>query len=136
MLLNVDKNSKNVSLKKIRNNELLYLMSCSSSLPGADRTICNVLIDEMKNIIHVYDDLRHCSTSIFTELDKTLIIELMSLLGVEYARYRIVLYYAPILKKPFIREYDLSNEMLITVDVKYISELFYNMALNNEKLKN
>ncbi|HDB2842834.1 TPA: hypothetical protein O6J41_002445 [Staphylococcus aureus] len=135
MLLNVDKNSKNVSLKKIRNNELLYIMSCSSSLPGADRTICNVLIDEMKNIIHVYDDLRHRSTSIFTELDQTLIIELMSLLGVEYGRYRIVLYYAPILKKPFIREYELKSEKLITVNTEDLNELFYRKVLNNESLE-
>ncbi|NGC23389.1 hypothetical protein G0X78_13750 [Staphylococcus aureus] len=135
MLLNVDKNSKNVSLKKIRNNELLYLMSCSSSLPGADRTICNVLIDEMKNIIHVYDDLRHCSTSIFKELDQTLIIELMSLLGVEYGRYRIVLYYAPILKNPFIREYELKSEKLISINTEDLNELFYRKALNNESLE-
>ncbi|HBE8111006.1 hypothetical protein [Staphylococcus aureus] len=136
MLLNIDKNSKNVSLNKIRNNELLYLMSCSSSLPGGDRTICNVLIDENEKIIHVYDDLRHCSTSIFKELNQTLIVELMSLLGVEYGQYRIILYYAPIQKNPFIREYDILNEKLITVDIKDINELFYNMALNNEKLKN
>ncbi|MFV5769783.1 hypothetical protein [Mammaliicoccus sciuri] len=135
MLFDIDENSKNITLKTIGNNELLYLMSCSSSLPGADRTVCNVLIDEDKNIMHVYDDLRHGSTSIFKELNQSLIVELMSLLGLEYGQYRIILYYAPILENPFIREYDLLNEKLITVNTDDQNELFYNMALNNEKLK-
>ncbi|HDZ8817144.1 hypothetical protein GZ159_09525 [Staphylococcus aureus] len=110
-------------------------MNCNSSLPGSNKTICNVFVDDNNNVLHVYDDLKHCSTSIFKELDKNLIVELTSLLGVEYGKYRIILYYSPIIKKPLIREYDLSIGQLVSVNKKDLNETFYKMAFNNEELK-
>ncbi|HFE4994841.1 TPA: hypothetical protein ACF89A_002685 [Staphylococcus aureus] len=110
-------------------------MSCNSSLPGSNKTICNVFVGDKKNVLHVYDDLNHCSTSIFKELDKNLIVELTSLLGVEYGRYRVILYYAPIIKKPLVREYDLAIEQLVSVSTKDLNKTIYKMAFNNEKLK-
>lgn len=127
--------NKHVSLKKVNGFETLYLMGCDCSLPGAYKTICNVLIDREKNIIHIYDDLNHQSTSIFKEIDKYLVIELMSLLGIEYNLFKVIVYYAPIIKHPFIREFELSSQKLVSATEEDINSLFYEMAYRNEEIK-
>ncbi|WP_445265462.1 hypothetical protein [Staphylococcus aureus] len=62
-------------LEEYRN---MYIMEIDSRLTKSSKTICNVFVDESKKLIHIYDDLKHNSTSIVTEMDRDLAVLLQS----------------------------------------------------------
>ncbi|HFD7743930.1 hypothetical protein L6C90_13495 [Staphylococcus aureus] len=118
-------------LEEYRN---MYIMEIDSHLTKSSKTICNVFVDESKKVIHIYDDLKHNSTSIVTEMNRDLAIEFTSLVGVKYEHYRFILYYAPIKQIPFIVEVHLKDNSYSEVSNSDIYKPFYERAKYNKPL--
>lgn len=123
-----------LSITAIESMINMYVVEINSHLKESNTTICNVFIDEKNQKIHIYDDLNHKSTTILTEMNRNLAIEFTSLLGLEYSKYRFILYYSPIKNIPFIVELDLKNERYDEVNGKDMYTLFYEMAKANKPL--
>ncbi|HDA2324783.1 TPA: hypothetical protein ACF9CH_002853 [Staphylococcus aureus] len=123
-----------LSITAIESLTNMYVVEINSHLKESNTTICNVFVDEIDKKIHIYDDLKHKSTTILTEMSRDLAIEFTSLLGLKYSNYRFILYYSPIKKFPFIVELDLKNERYHEVNEKDMYILFYEMAKANKPL--
>ncbi len=126
--------TNDISLSVSKSNSKILRISCNGALNGADRAIYNIYIDESNYTIHVYDDLRHCSTSIMSVISGRFITELTSLLGIKKQEYSYILYYAPILNIPFVKEYDINSGKFFNADSDKIYSKFLKMTENNEKL--
>ncbi|WP_210144177.1 hypothetical protein [Staphylococcus sp. GDX8P47P] len=123
----------NIQVSKAKKDNLL-VVSCNGALAGTGRTESNLYVDEERAIIHLFDDLRHTSTSIMSVVNTQFVIELTSLLGIEYNKYRVIVYYAPIKHNPFIVEFLKDENEFIEVRESDIFDKFYQMAMNNEKI--
>lgn len=122
-----------IQVSKAKKDNLL-VVSCNGALVGTGRTESNLYVDEERAIIHLFDDLRHSSTSIMSVVNTQFVIELTSLLGIEYNKYRVIVYYAPIKYNPFIVEFLKDKNEFIEVRESDIFDKFYQMATNNEKI--
>ncbi|MDW4003515.1 hypothetical protein QI294_12195 [Staphylococcus saprophyticus] len=122
-----------IQVSKAKKDNLL-IVSCNGTLAGTGRTESNLYVDEKRAIIHLFDDLRHSSTSIMSVVNTQFVIELTSLLGIEYNKYRVIVYYAPIKHNPFIVEFLKDKNEFIEVRESDIFDKFYQMATNNEKI--
>lgn len=123
-----------LSVTMLKGHRNIYIMEIDSHLTKSSKTICNVYVDETNKAIHIYDDLRHKSTTIITEMNRDIAIEFTSLLGLEYDQYKFILYYAPIKQVPFIVEIDLMNNTYSEVAKSDIYTPFCEMAKFNRPL--
>lgn len=123
-----------LSVTMLKGHKNMYIMEIDSHLTKSNKTVCNAFVDETNKIIHIYDDLRHKSTTIITEMNRDIAIEFTSLLGLEHGKYRFILYYAPIKKIPFIVEINLKSKSYSEVHKNDIYSLFKEMAETNRPL--
>lgn len=128
------KHNSILSVTMLKGYSNMYIMEIDSHLTKSSKTICNVFVDETNKTIHIYDDLRHKSTTIITEMNRNIAIEFTSLLGLEYNQYRFILYYSPIKQIPFIVEVDLKDFSYSEVANNDVYTLFYEMAKLNKPL--
>lgn len=128
------KHNSILSITMLKGYSNMYIMEIDSHLTKSSKTICNVFVDETNKTIHIYDDLRHKSTTIITEMNRNIALEFTSLLGLEYNHYRFILYYSPIKQIPFIVEVDLKDFSYSEVSNNDVYTLFYEMAKLNKPL--
>lgn len=124
-----------MKLSKLNSFKSTYLMEVDSSLKSSNTTVCNVYVDEENKALHFYDDLRHHSTTILSEVDRNndLIIEFSSLLGIKCNDYKIYFYYTPITNNPFVLKYDLSTKKKIKAKNEEIYFEFLKMTEADEE---
>lgn len=122
-----------INVSKASKKDVL-VVSCNGALAGTGRTKCNAFVDYKNEIIHLFDDLKHDSTSIVSVVNNRFIVELTSLLGIEYTKFKIIIYYSPIKHTPFIVKFLKDKKEFVEAKKEDINDCFYKLALNNERI--